>query len=50
MVNFLKKYGPVILVLVAVVTLLLNIRQTQLMVSKHEEDCGCKDNQGLGPI
>lgn len=51
MVQFLKNYGPVILVIIAVVTLLLNVRQTQVMVDKHEKDCGCNDTGlGFGPI
>lgn len=44
MLEFAKKYGPAIILVVAVITLLLNIRQTQLM----SHDCGCKD--ALGPL
>jgi len=42
--SFIKKYGPAIILAIAVLTLLLNIRQTQLM----SKDCGCKD--GIGPL
>lgn len=44
MLDFFKKYGPGILITIAVLTLLLNIRQTQLM----SKGCGCKDS--LGPL
>lgn len=44
MLEFAKKYEPVIVLVVAILTLLLNIRQTQLM----SHDCGCKDE--LGPL
>lgn len=44
MLTFFKKYGPAILITIAVLTLLLNIRQTQLM----SHDCNCKED--LGPL
>lgn len=45
--DFLKKYGPIILVVVAVLTLLLNIRQTQLL---SKEGCNCKEEKDIGPL
>ena len=44
MLAVMKKYGPAILIVIAVLTLLLNIRQTQLM----SHDCNCKEE--LGPL
>ena len=45
MIKFVSKYGPAILVAIAVVTLLINIRQTQLL----SKECDCKKDE-IGPI
>jgi hypothetical protein len=47
--RFLNKHGAMIMLIIAVVGLILNIRQTQIMMAQFEDDCGCKEG-ALGPL
>lgn len=51
MMDFIRRWGPIITVIAAVIGVLLSITQTRIMLAdkaKKDGDCGCTDE--LGPL